>query len=108
MAAVLVESMNELSLSTEPESAELFSVEFKVSGVTTFNLELEAGTTVRDVKKLAKDQCSIEPEHMRLIHKGRELKEADVFDVEMADSDAAVQILFTAGHTALVGGGCQA
>merc|ERR1719440_778141 len=45
---------------------------------------------------------------MRLIHKGRELKEADIFDDEMAESDEPIQVLFTAGHTGLVGGGCQA
>merc|ERR1719460_1295874 len=44
---------------------------------------------------------------MRLIHNGRELKERDIFDEEMAHSDMAVQVLFTAGHTALVGGGSQ-
>merc|ERR1719197_556159 len=108
MAAVLVEQMSSLSLTPEPENAELLSMDFKIAGVTTFTLELEPGTTVRDMKKLAKDQCSIEPEHMRLIHKGRELKEADIFDAEMAESDAPIQVLFTAGHSGLVGGGCQA
>merc|ERR1711865_1250159 len=37
--------------------------------------------------------------------KGRELKEADIFDAKMAESDEAVQVLFTAGHEGLVGGG---
>merc|ERR1711924_536329 len=44
---------------------------------------------------------------MRLIHDGRELKEADEFDSDMAESDKPIQILFTAGHTALVGGGSR-
>merc|ERR1719253_361270 len=44
---------------------------------------------------------------MRLVHRGRELKEADMIDEDMA-KDAAVQVLFTAGHTALSGGGCMA
>merc|ERR1719265_1218261 len=57
--------------------------------------------------KLAKDQCNIEPEHMRLIHNGRELKESDVFDDDIVKSDTPVQILFTAGHTGLAGGGSQ-
>merc|ERR550537_1124397 len=92
---------------TEPEQVELLSMDFKVAGVTSFTLELEPGTTVRDMKKMAKEQCNIEPEHMRLIHKGRELKEADVFDAEMAESDAPIQVLFTAKN-GLVGGGCQA
>ena len=107
--ACLVETMTALTLETEPETClELMSVEFKIAGVDTFTMELEAGTTVRDAKKFAKDECNTEPEHMRFIHKGRELKECDVFDVEIAESDAPVQILFTAGHTALVGGGSQA
>merc|ERR550514_2566476 len=107
MAAVLVEQMSKLTF--EPEAAvELVAVEFKVSGLATFTLDLEPGTAVRDIKKLAKDHCSIEPEHMRLIHKGRELKEADIFDEEMAESDAPIQVIFTAKNMGLVGGGCQA
>merc|ERR1719243_176291 len=54
---------------------------------------------------MAKDECNIEPEHMRLIHNGRELKEADEFDADIMKSDLPVQVLYTAGHTALVGGG---
>merc|ERR1719443_1061733 len=100
--------MTSLSLSHEAEVRELLTVEFKVSGLNNFLLELEQGTTVRDIKKMAKEQCNIEPEHMRLIHKGRELKESDVFDSEMAAQDAPIQVLFTAGHSALVGGGCKA
>merc|ERR1740117_386082 len=108
MAAVLVEAMRELSLEPEQPCAELLSMQFKVAGVTTFTLELEHGTKVRDVKKLAKEECNIGPEHMRLIFNGRELKEADIFDSDMAKSDAPIQVLFTAGHSALVGGGCLA
>mmetsp|Transcript_102649 Transcript_102649/g.162203 ORF Transcript_102649/g.162203 Transcript_102649/m.162203 type:complete len:184 (+) Transcript_102649:82-633(+) len=106
MAATLVDSMNNLTLKCDSEAPELLSVEFKVSGLTTFSLELEVGTAVRDVKKFAKEHCKIEPEHMRLIYKGRELKEGDLF--EEATTDEAVQIHFTAGHTALNGGGCMA
>merc|ERR1740138_538137 len=45
---------------------------------------------------------------MRLMHKDRVLKESDVVDSEMASSDAPIQVFFTAGHTALQGGGCMA
>merc|ERR1719389_1218613 len=99
--------MTALSLDTTETTSQLLSMEFKVSGLDSFTLELEANTTVRDMKKLAQELCNIAPEHMRLIHKGRELKDADIFDVEMAESDAPIQVLFTAGHTALVGGGTQ-
>merc|ERR1719198_1389110 len=98
--------MNDLTLKGEKDSAPL-TVQFKISGVTTFNLDLEPGTSVRDMKKLAKEQCNIEPEHMRLIHNDRELKDADIFDSEMAASDEPIKVLFTAGHTALVGGGSR-
>mmetsp|Transcript_36782 Transcript_36782/g.64790 ORF Transcript_36782/g.64790 Transcript_36782/m.64790 type:complete len:186 (+) Transcript_36782:91-648(+) len=107
MATALVESMEALTLEPVADDVELLSVQFKVSGVTTFSLELEPGTTTRDVKKMAKELCQIEPEHMRLIHKGRELKEADTFDETIVESDEPVQVLFTAGHTALAGGGSQ-
>merc|ERR1719456_1700367 len=101
MAAVLVDSMSALSLEPQVDSPEFLTLNFKVSGVAEFTLELEAGTTVRDIKKLATEHCNIEPEHMRLIHKGRELKEADIIDAEMAESGAPIQIIFTAGHGAL-------
>merc|ERR1719238_2504182 len=45
---------------------------------------------------------------MRLIHNDRELKDADIFDSEMAESEQPIKVLFTAGHSALVGGGCLA
>merc|ERR1719235_1797316 len=99
--------MSALSLEKETEVADLMTFDFKVAGLTTFTLELEAETSVRDVKKVAKEECNIEPEHMRLIHAGRELKDADVFTQEMSEKDEPVQVLFTAGHTGLVGGGSQ-
>merc|ERR1719476_901492 len=83
------------------------SVRFKVAGMTTFSLELEPETAIRDIKKLAKELCNIEPEHMRLVHNDRELKDSDVFEKDMALTETPAQILFTAGHTALVGGGSQ-
>merc|ERR1719218_455585 len=45
---------------------------------------------------------------MRFIYKGRELKDADIFESEMAESDETVRVLYTAGHESLMGGGCQA
>ncbi|CAE8639816.1 unnamed protein product [Polarella glacialis] len=104
MAAALVESMGELSLK-EATVEQTVAVQFKISGLGCFELELEPSTTVRDVKKLAKEQCNIEPEHMRLIYNGRELKAADTLDCYDAESDAPVQLFFTAGHAAMVGGG---
>ncbi|CAE8686799.1 unnamed protein product, partial [Polarella glacialis] len=87
MAAALVESMSELSLK-EAAVEQTVAVQFKISGLGCFELELEPSTTVRDVKKLAKEQCNIEPEHMRLIYNGRELKAADTLECYDAESDA--------------------
>merc|ERR1719265_137531 len=106
MATALVESMATLSLEMQPESTELLAVEFKIPGLNTFSLELEPGTEVRDIKKYCKDQCNVQPEHMRLIHKGKELKQSDVIDNEI--DEEPIQILFTAGAEALIGGGSQA
>eukprot|EP00441_Pelagodinium_beii_P045068 CAMPEP_0197619430 /NCGR_PEP_ID=MMETSP1338-20131121/452_1 /TAXON_ID=43686 ORGANISM="Pelagodinium beii, Strain RCC1491" /NCGR_SAMPLE_ID=MMETSP1338 /ASSEMBLY_ACC=CAM_ASM_000754 /LENGTH=173 /DNA_ID=CAMNT_0043188391 /DNA_START=71 /DNA_END=592 /DNA_ORIENTATION=- len=102
MASVLVESMQELSLK-EPEAQETMTVEFKIAGVGSFELELEHGMAVRDVKKIAKEECNIEPEHMRLIYNGRQLKESETMDCYKGD--APVQLFFTAGHVAMMGGG---
>ncbi|CAE8612925.1 unnamed protein product [Polarella glacialis] len=104
MASALVASMSELSLK-EPVQVETVPVQFKISGLGTFELELELGAAVRDVKKLAKEQCNIEPEHMRLIYNGRELKGADTLECYDVESEAPVQLFFTAGHAAMVGGG---
>mmetsp|Transcript_102105 Transcript_102105/g.294014 ORF Transcript_102105/g.294014 Transcript_102105/m.294014 type:complete len:153 (+) Transcript_102105:64-522(+) len=85
-------------------NSETMAVRFKASGLEAFEMELEPTMAVRDVKKLAREQCNIEPEHMRLIYNGRVLKESDTLDCYDADSPLAVQLMYTAGHTALVGG----
>ncbi|CAK9042613.1 unnamed protein product, partial [Durusdinium trenchii] len=102
MATALVESMQELSLK-EPEVESTSMVAFRVPGLETFELQLPLETRVRDVKKLAKEQCNIEPEHMRLIYNGRQLKDWDTLECYSAKADSPVQILFTAGHTAMLG-----
>eukprot|EP00405_Crypthecodinium_cohnii_P000175 CAMPEP_0194766830 /NCGR_PEP_ID=MMETSP0323_2-20130528/33366_1 /TAXON_ID=2866 ORGANISM="Crypthecodinium cohnii, Strain Seligo" /NCGR_SAMPLE_ID=MMETSP0323_2 /ASSEMBLY_ACC=CAM_ASM_000346 /LENGTH=169 /DNA_ID=CAMNT_0039698101 /DNA_START=22 /DNA_END=531 /DNA_ORIENTATION=+ len=81
------------------------TVLFKVSGSPAFELELELGTAVRDVKKVAKEVANVEPEHMRLIYNGRLLKESDTLECYKAEDKTPVMIHFTAGHEALVGGG---
>merc|ERR1719342_1904974 len=106
MAVALAESMSALTLKEEaaesPES--LVSVRFKVSGLGVFDVELDPTAAVRDVKKLVKECCEIEPEHMRLIYEGRVLKESDTLECYKAGGDAPVQLMFTAGHTAMLGG----
>merc|ERR1719401_536019 len=93
-----------MTLKEEQASADEIAVLFKVSGAPAFELELDPRTAVRGVKKLAKELCSIEPEHMRLIYEGRVLKESDTLECYKTDSDTPVQVMFTAGHTAMLGG----
>jgi len=82
--------------------AETLDMHFMVSGATEFDLEFHPMTAVRAVKRLAHEYCAIAPEHMRLIYKGRLLKEDDTF--EGLEIDAPVQVMYTAGHEGLVGG----
>merc|ERR1719168_563280 len=99
--------MNALTLKEEQAQAScgaLVTVHFKVSGLGAFDLELEPTTAVRDVKKLAKECCNIEPEHMRLIYDGRVLKESDTLECYKTDSEMAVQLMFTAGYEGMAGG----
>mmetsp|Transcript_55762 Transcript_55762/g.141155 ORF Transcript_55762/g.141155 Transcript_55762/m.141155 type:complete len:171 (-) Transcript_55762:65-577(-) len=106
MAVALADSFAALSLKSDDEvcSSGCVEVQFKVAGLSTFALELELSTAIRDVKKLAKEACDIEPEHMRFIYEGRVLKDSDTLECYKADSDTPVQVHFTAGHTALLGG----
>eukprot|EP00927_Polykrikos_kofoidii_P028091 TRINITY_DN24588_c0_g1_i1.p1 TRINITY_DN24588_c0_g1~~TRINITY_DN24588_c0_g1_i1.p1 ORF type:complete len:144 (-),score=28.29 TRINITY_DN24588_c0_g1_i1:88-519(-) len=77
---------------------------FRVQGLSDFELEVDPSMTVCDVKKLAKDHCCTEPEYMRFIYNDRLLKDDETMEPYQADGDAAVQVLFTAGQSALVGG----
>ncbi|CAK0872386.1 unnamed protein product [Prorocentrum cordatum] len=106
MAAELADAMGSLRLAAEaaPQSAEPASVVFKVAGCEAFTLELETSTAVRDVKKLVAEESTIAPEHMRLLYKGKQLKDALSLDDEGFDGEGTVQVLYTAGHTGLVGG----
>merc|ERR1719414_1827663 len=83
---------------------EVVAVKFKVSGLPAFELELDTLTAVRDVKRLAKETCSIEPEHMRLIYRDRELKDADTLECYKVDDEAPVRVMYTAGHIEMLGG----
>mmetsp|Transcript_36935 Transcript_36935/g.85192 ORF Transcript_36935/g.85192 Transcript_36935/m.85192 type:complete len:148 (+) Transcript_36935:69-512(+) len=81
-------------------------VHFKVAGLTTFDVEIEGETAIRDVKKVAAGECGIEPEHMRLLYKDRLLKDGETLEDISYDfeSDVPVQVMYTAGHTSLMGG----
>mmetsp|Transcript_61653 Transcript_61653/g.147108 ORF Transcript_61653/g.147108 Transcript_61653/m.147108 type:complete len:149 (-) Transcript_61653:114-560(-) len=82
-------------------------VQFKVAGLTTFDVELDAETAIRDVKKVASAECGIEPEHMRLVYKDRLLKDGETLgevNYDFDDEVTPVQVMYTAGHTSLLGG----
>merc|ERR1711988_1894974 len=98
------ESMQELSLKVPEAKEDTMMAHFKIAGIGSFELELERDIAVRDVKKLAKEQCNIEPEHMRLVYKGRQLKESDNLEGYDAKGDEPVQLFFTAGHVSMMGG----
>merc|ERR1719356_1955888 len=82
----------------------LIPVSFKVPGLPAFELDLATTTAVRDVKKFAKEACGIEPEHMRLIYRDRELKDAETLECYEEAGEAPVRVLYTAGHAEFLGG----
>merc|ERR1740129_2357711 len=107
MAAELAESLSALTLKEEEASeaeGEYMTVRLKVAGEPAFEVEVEPTAAVRDLKKLAREQSSIEPEHMRLIQKGQLLKDSDVLADCKLDESEPIMIHFTAGHTAMMGG----
>merc|ERR1719512_215259 len=106
MAVALAESMDALTLEEREAivGEVLVSIRFKVSGLPAFDLEMVPSTAVRDVKKVAKEACGIEPEHMRLIYRDRELKDADTLECYKEDEGEPVRIMYTAGHTEMLGG----
>mmetsp|Transcript_57472 Transcript_57472/g.171034 ORF Transcript_57472/g.171034 Transcript_57472/m.171034 type:complete len:176 (+) Transcript_57472:75-602(+) len=111
MAATLVENMAALTLDAAPEEAaarsqgDLVAVKFRVPGLDAFELEMDPATAVRDVKKLAKEGCGIQPEHMRLIHRDRVLKDAETLSGLELREDEPIRVMFTAGHSGFQGGG---
>lgn len=96
--------MSTLTLKEKGVVEDVVAVKFKIAGLPEFELEMELSTAIREVKKLAKELCNIEPEHMRILYKDTELKASDTLDNYEVDSDVPVKILYTAGHTALDGG----
>ncbi|CAK0824098.1 unnamed protein product, partial [Prorocentrum cordatum] len=104
MAAELAGTMAALSLGETDSGSESSTVQFKVPGTTAFEIELDRATAVRDVKKAVAEESTVKPEHMRLIYKGKVLKDALSLEEEGYDGTEAVSVHFTAGHTGLVGG----
>jgi ubiquilin len=74
------------------------SVSFKVSGSggTTFALDLELQSTIADVKSLANEKCSIDPESMKIIYKGRILKDTDTLESHKVESGSTMHVVKSA------------
>ena len=71
------------------------TVNFKVSGsgADTFALEVEPSMTVEEVKCLAMEPSGLEPEHMKVIFKGRILKDADTMESVHVTSGCTMHIV---------------
>merc|ERR1712060_473224 len=109
MAADLAKSLSALHLDADPEAREESSeegllVQMKVAGQNAFEVEAEPALAIRDLKKLASEQANIQPKHMRLIHKDRLLKDAEILSECKLEQGELIQIHYTAGHTAMMGG----
>ena len=100
----MTETLGNMSLTEAENDTPDTEVLFKVQGMDVFSVQMELAMHVRDVKKLVQEESRIEPEHMRLIYKDKILKDADTLETYDAQGDKPVQILFTAGHAALMGG----
>jgi ubiquilin len=82
------------------------SVSFKVSGSggSTFTLELEPSTTVQELKSLASIQCSIEAEQMKIIFKGRILKNEDALESLQVAEGSTMHIVKSAPSASAANG----
>jgi len=71
------------------------TVNFKVSGshAATFALEVEPCMTVEEVKCLAMEPSGLEPEHMKVIFKGRILKDLDTMESVSVTSGCTMHIV---------------
>jgi ubiquilin len=74
------------------------NVNFKMSGAggATFSLDVEPTITVRELKALAKEKSGIEPEHMKVIFKGRILKDAEVLEAQSIVAGCTVHLVKSA------------
>jgi len=71
------------------------TVNFKVSGsgAATFPLEVESSMTVEEMKCLAMEPSGLEPEHMKVIFKGRILKDTDTMESVHVTSGCTMHIV---------------
>merc|ERR1719269_250240 len=81
------------------------SINFKLSGGgSSFSLDnLEPSVTILALKALLKENTSIEPEHMKLIFKGRILKDTDTLESSKVESGQSMHIVKSAAANAAGG-----
>jgi ubiquilin len=80
------------------------TIHFKVSGsgAATFALEVEPSMTVEEVKCLAMEPSGLEPEHMKVIFKGRILKDIDTMESIHVTSGCTMHIVKSKPSTGVV------
>lgn len=69
------------------------NVQFKVSGGTQFSMELEPAMTILEVKQKAEAQCNFAPEAMKIIYKGRILKNEDTLDSHKVEDGHSMHVV---------------
>jgi ubiquilin len=76
------------------------SVNFKLSGAgNSLSLDLEPCLTILAVKALLKEYAKAEPEHMKLIFKGRILKDTDTLESSKIEAGQSMHVVKSAGST---------
>lgn len=96
MATVLVESVSDL-LNSE-SNTECTPVLFHIAGIGEIEVELDLGTSIGEVKRLANEACNIDLEHMLVMYNGKPLKDTDTLLCYGINDNAAVQLLFTSNQ----------
>lgn len=81
------------------------NLNFKIygSGGKTFALDLEPSITVQELKALASTHCDIEPGQIKVIFKGRILKDSDVIEQLQVASGSAMHIVKSAHRASAAG-----
>merc|ERR1719324_713214 len=99
-------SLGEESEHSDADQPEATKMRLRVPGLTSFDLDLQPGLTVAELKMIAQEQCGIEPSCMRITVGGQVLKDTDTIDNSgIFDDKEGIQVLFKAGSEYLLGGG---
>jgi len=93
---------NENPDANQPEGTKM---RLRAPGLTSFDLDLQPGLTVAELKHLAKEKCGIKPSCMRITMGGQVLKDTDVIEGNgVFDGGKGIQVTFQTGSEYLLGG----